>query len=93
MKPRIIVLTPAIANLERSLAFHRDGLGQPTGDIAGCEFEHGAVAFFDLAGAPSSPSGRRRTARMFRWYDRLDDLGDTGTIVVFGGFSCHRYRR
>ncbi|AFC28556.1 Glyoxalase/bleomycin resistance protein/dioxygenase [Paenibacillus mucilaginosus 3016] len=34
--------------MERSLTFYRDGLGLPTQGIIGNEFEHGAVAFFDL---------------------------------------------
>jgi catechol 2,3-dioxygenase-like lactoylglutathione lyase family enzyme len=50
MKPRISVLTIAVADLERSLAFYRDGLGLPTEGIIGREFEHGAVAFFELSG-------------------------------------------
>lgn len=50
MKPRISVLTLAVADLERSIAFYRDGLGLPTQGIVGREFEHGAVAFFDLEG-------------------------------------------
>lgn len=50
MKPRISVLTVGVADLERSLAFYRDGLGLPTEGIVGREFEHGAVAFFTLAG-------------------------------------------
>lgn len=50
MKPRISVVTLGVADLERSLAFYRDGLGLPTDGIVGREFEHGAVAFFDLAG-------------------------------------------
>lgn len=48
MKPRITVITLGVDNLERSLAFYRDGLGLPTEGIIGREFEHGAVAFFDL---------------------------------------------
>lgn len=48
MKPRITVITLGVDNLERSLAFYRDGLGLPTQGIIGKEFEHGAVAFFDL---------------------------------------------
>jgi catechol 2,3-dioxygenase-like lactoylglutathione lyase family enzyme len=48
MKPRITVLTLGVDDLERSLAFYRDGLGLPTRGIIGREFEHGAVAFFDL---------------------------------------------
>ena len=50
MKPRISVLTLGVADLEQSLEFYRDGLGLPTKGIVGREFEHGAVAFFDLAG-------------------------------------------
>jgi uncharacterized protein len=50
MKPRISVLTIAVSDLERSLSFYRDGLGLPTEGIVGREFEHGAVAFFELSG-------------------------------------------
>ncbi|GLQ54269.1 VOC family protein [Devosia nitrariae] len=50
MKPRISVLTIGVADLEQSLAFYRDGLGLPTEGIVGREFEHGAVAFFELSG-------------------------------------------
>jgi len=48
MKPRITVITIGVDNLEKSVAFYRDGLGLPTQGIIGTEFEHGAVAFFDL---------------------------------------------
>ena len=48
MKPRITLLTLGVDDLEKSLAFYRDGLGLPTEGIVGTEFEHGAVAFFDL---------------------------------------------
>lgn len=48
MKPRITVITIGVDDLERSLRFYRDGLGLPTQGIIGKEFEHGAVAFFDL---------------------------------------------
>jgi hypothetical protein len=37
-----------VDDLERSLRFYRDGLGLETQGIVGTEFEHGAVAFFDL---------------------------------------------
>lgn len=50
MKPNISVITLGVSNLEQSLAFYRDGLGLPTEGIIGREFEHGAVAFFDLSG-------------------------------------------
>jgi len=48
MKPRITVITLGVDDLERALMFYRDGLGLPTKGIIGTEFEHGAVAFFDL---------------------------------------------
>ena len=48
MKPRIKVLTLAVSDLERSLAFYRDGLGLPTQGVIGQEFEDGAVVFFHL---------------------------------------------
>lgn len=50
MKPSISVLTLGVTDLERSLSFYRDGLGLPTHGIVGDEFDHGAVAFFDLSG-------------------------------------------
>jgi catechol 2,3-dioxygenase-like lactoylglutathione lyase family enzyme len=48
MKPRITILTLGVDNLEKSLTFYRDGLGLATQGIVGQEFEHGAVAFFEL---------------------------------------------
>lgn len=48
MKPRITVLTLGVSDLEKSVAFYRDGLGLSTPGIVGKEFEYGAVAFFDL---------------------------------------------
>ena len=48
MKPRISVITLGVDDLEKSLRFYRDGLGLQTQGIIGEEFEHGAVAFFDL---------------------------------------------
>lgn len=48
MKPRITVLTLGVNDLEQALVFYRDGLGFATEGIVGREFEHGAVAFFDL---------------------------------------------
>lgn len=48
MKPRLTVLTLAVADLDRAVAFYRDGLGLHTQGIIGKESEHGAVAFFSL---------------------------------------------
>ena len=48
MKSRIKVITLAVSDLERSLAFYRDGMGLPTKGIVGQEFEDGAVVFFNM---------------------------------------------
>ena len=48
MQPRISVITLGVDDLERAVTFYRDGLGLKTDGIVGTEFEHGAVAFFDL---------------------------------------------
>jgi uncharacterized protein len=48
MKPRITVITLGVADLDRAVAFYRDGLGWATEGVVGREFEHGAVAFFEL---------------------------------------------
>lgn len=67
MKPRITVLTLGVDDLEASLAFYRDGLGLPTQGIVGREFEHGAVAFFDL-----------QAGVMLALWPRADLAHDTG---------------
>ncbi|PSH61688.1 glyoxalase, partial [Phyllobacterium brassicacearum] len=46
MKPRIKVLTLGVDDLDRSLAFYRDGMGLETKGIIGQQFEDGAVVFF-----------------------------------------------
>lgn len=48
MQARVTVITLGVDDLERAVAFYRDGLGLATPGIVGTEFEHGAVAFFDL---------------------------------------------
>lgn len=48
MKARVTVITLGVDDLEKSLAFYKDGLGFETEGIVGTEFEYGAVAFFDL---------------------------------------------
>ncbi|MDK3022082.1 VOC family protein [Cupriavidus taiwanensis] len=48
MKPRITLITLGVDDLQRAVRFYRDGLGLPTAGIVGEQFEHGAVAFFDL---------------------------------------------
>ena len=48
MNPKITVITLGVDDLEKSVSFYRDGLGLKTEGIIGKNFEHGAVAFFDL---------------------------------------------
>ena len=50
MKPRITVITLAVRDLERAVAFYRDGLGLPTGGVTGTKYPLGACAFFNLEG-------------------------------------------
>ena len=47
MKPRLSVLTLCVDDLERAVRFYR-ALNLDTPGITGQEFEHGAVAYFDL---------------------------------------------
>jgi catechol 2,3-dioxygenase-like lactoylglutathione lyase family enzyme len=53
--PRIHVLTLGVSDLERSLAFYRDGLGLPSEGITGTQYQGddqtaaGAVAMFTLS--------------------------------------------
>jgi hypothetical protein len=54
MRPQISVITLGVDNLERSLAFYREGLGLPSQGILGTEYHdgvsgaHGAIALFEL---------------------------------------------
>ena len=54
MKPRLNVVTLAVADLDKSLTFYRDGLGFPTEGIIGDEFvgtetePGGAIGYFEF---------------------------------------------
>lgn len=48
MKPHITLITLGVDDLDRAVAFYRDGMGLKTDGIIGREFEYGAVAFFEL---------------------------------------------
>jgi catechol 2,3-dioxygenase-like lactoylglutathione lyase family enzyme len=56
MRAKIFFITLAVADLERSVAFYRDGLGWPTEGIVGQQFHDeitgadGTIAFFTLDG-------------------------------------------
>jgi len=45
MKPRITLLTLGVDDLDRAIAFYRDGLGLATRGIVSKEFEYGAVGW------------------------------------------------
>src|SRR4051812_10483556 len=73
MKPRITLITLGVDDLQRAVAFYRDGLGWPTQGIVGEQLPDGAVAFFDLANglrfalwprkSLANDSGRPQSAR------------------------------
>ena len=46
MEPRVSLVTLGVSDLERAVAFYRDGLGWPKSDVGGDE-----VAFFKTGGA------------------------------------------
>jgi catechol 2,3-dioxygenase-like lactoylglutathione lyase family enzyme len=48
MNPRVTLITLGVDDLERAVAFYRDGLGFHTKGIVGTEIANGAVAFFQL---------------------------------------------
>jgi uncharacterized protein len=56
MRAKIFFITLAVSDLDRSVAFYRDGLGWPTEGIVGREFHDevtgadGTIAFFTLDG-------------------------------------------
>ena len=56
MEPRIHVITLAVDDLDRALAFYRDGLGFDSAGVVGSEFQDdktgaaGAIAMFNLRG-------------------------------------------
>ncbi|MET3698449.1 hypothetical protein SAMN05877753_10989 [Bacillus oleivorans] len=81
MEPRITVITLGVDDLERSLLFYRDGLGLSTEGIIGQEFEHGAVAFFDLqAGLKLAIWNRKDIA-----YDtKMNQTGSSPTEFTIG---------
>ena len=56
MEPRIHAITLAVEDMDRALAFYRDGLGLESAGVIGSEFHdeksgaEGAIAMFHLAG-------------------------------------------
>ena len=72
MEPRISLITLGVRDLERSVAFYRDGLGLP-----GKEFSDNIV-FFTLQGAWLS---------LYPRDDLADDAGVTSAGSGFSGFT------
>ena len=50
MEPRVSFLTLGVSDLERAVAFYRDGLGWPKSEVGGEE-----VAFFKVCGDRTLP--------------------------------------
>lgn len=71
MEPRITVITLAVNDLERALRFYREGMGLPSAGIMGTEWEHGSVAFFELAGGMH-----------LALYPRENVAAESGTVVA-----------
>ena len=78
MTPRMTLITLGVDDLQRAVAFYRDGLGLATDVIVGSEFEHGAVAssagrtigFEPLGRTTANPAGnelRRGLAAATGW--------------------------
>lgn len=92
MKPRITLITLGVDDLQRALRFYRDGLGLPTAGIVGEQFEHGAVAFFDLqAGLKlalwpraslAHDAGLRVTPRAQTDFSLAHNVGDKAEVDV-----------
>ena len=72
MEPRLTVITLAVADLERALAFYREGLGFESNGVIGSEWTdgqtgaRGAIALFEFEGGldpqpvpPQRPRQRR----------------------------------
>lgn len=89
MKPRISVLTIGVSDLGSAVEFYRDGLGLMTEGIIGEQFEHGAVAFFDLQsglrGASAQGWGDHREARAGNVLGRLHRLFPGSRSAPVGG--------
>lgn len=57
MQPRISIITLGVNNLEKSLAFYRDGLGLQTNGIIGTEFKGDETLLQGQSSCSSSKEG------------------------------------
>jgi catechol 2,3-dioxygenase-like lactoylglutathione lyase family enzyme len=79
MKPRFQILTLAIDDLDRALAFYRDGMGLATKGIVGTEFEDGAVVFI--------PVNDDLTLALYPAASLAKDAGIAATSLRLGAIS------
>lgn len=79
MKPRITVLTLGVDNLQKSYEFYHNGLGLASKGIVGTEFEHGAIAFFELQNGMTLALYPRKSLAM--------DAGTPMSVSDPAGFS------
>jgi catechol 2,3-dioxygenase-like lactoylglutathione lyase family enzyme len=85
MEPRVQVVTLAVDDLERSLAFYRDGLGLPSAGIVGTQWRdeltgaNGAIALFHL--------GDGLVLSLYPRHDLALDAGIPERPAGPGGFS------
>src|ERR671921_170688 len=73
MEPRVSLLTLGVSDLERAVAFYRDGLGLPKSEIGGEE-----VAFFKTGGV---------VIALFPKVSFASNAGVHSEEVEHGGFS------
>ena len=81
MTPRISVITLLVDNLDRAVAFYRDGLGLPTAGIVGTQYAIGACAFFELAGGLKLAVWPRASARIDTGLD-LPSSGPGSVLIA-----------
>jgi uncharacterized protein len=73
MEPRVSLLTLGVSDLERAVAFYRDGLGWPKSEVGGDE-----VAFFKTGGV---------VIALFPRVSFASDAGVDSKDVEHGGFA------
>lgn len=81
MKQRINILTLGVYDLEKSANFFLEGFGWQTQGIVGTEFEHGAVAFFNLDNAMMLSLYERKN---LAWDSGLEQQSESATEFSIG---------
>src|SRR5688500_19632805 len=94
MEPRITLITLGVADLGRSLAFYRDGLGWPTEGIVGEQIENGAVVFFELRnGLKLALWPRESLAKEARVEDRKSTRLNSSHLVSSYAVFCLKKKK